>query len=192
MGSTNFLLIAWLAFYFIQVRTFPYPFLHSHQIELKRPINDFDEDERVPWDVLVLLHKSIPNSDLVLGDFACVVVRVRELYEAADQWQKDISSLTMLSLRGVKRRAPSSPEKGEGDDSEPSSSIDLDKVSKLTNDPILLKVRLRWSQMNQPNAWRFLISRRPFSARRSQCLEKRESETCLKAHKSLRSFSMNS
>jgi hypothetical protein len=123
------------------VRTFAYPAFHP-QIESFQTINR-DADPRVPWDVLVQLHERTPSSDLVLGDFACVALRVKELYEAAKRWQDDISKLTMLSLRGVKRRTPGSPQSGEIDLNDPLlNTVDMRKVVELTNDEVLSQVRM--------------------------------------------------
>jgi hypothetical protein len=123
------------------VRTFAYPAFHP-QIGSFQTIHE-DVDTRVPWDVLVQLHERTPSSDLVLGDFACVAVRVKELYEAAKRWQDDISKLTMLSLRGLKRRTPGSPNIGEIDLNDPLlNTVDMRKVVELTNDEVLSQVRL--------------------------------------------------
>jgi hypothetical protein len=127
------------------VRTFPYPVLHSDDVELSLRGGENDEDKRVPWDVLVSLHDRMPNSDLVLGDFACIVLRVKELYAAASKWQQDISSLTMLSPRGGKRRAQNSSHPGNividnPGDADATARIGVDKVIELSNSPILSKV----------------------------------------------------
>ena len=76
----------------------------------------------------------MPSSDLVVGDFACVVIRVKELYAAAQKWQKDISSLTTLTMRGGKRREST-------DEPDSTTTIDLDMVTELCNNPVLSKVR---------------------------------------------------
>jgi hypothetical protein len=90
----------------------------------------------------------MPSSNEEIGDFACVVLRVRELHEAAKAWQDEISTLTMLSLRGGKRRNQSaasplkSPARNDDEDiSSSSSRIDVDKVLQLYHHPILSKVR---------------------------------------------------
>lgn len=81
------------------------------------------------------------------GDFACLILRVKELYEQALKWQDDISNLTMLSLRGVKRRVQSpvrTPDKAEADEVVP--TLDLKKVEELSNRPVLSLVsRVLWS-----------------------------------------------
>jgi len=76
----------------------------------------------------------MPSSDLVKGDFACIVLRVKELYAAARKWQEDISSFTTLTMRGGRRRE-------SADDPEAVTTIDLDMVTELCNNPILSKVR---------------------------------------------------
>ena len=75
-----------------------------------------------------------------MKDFACLLLRVCELHKAARGWQEEVSNLTMISLRGGKRRA--SPMKGEGPDNDEPSQIDADKVSKLSNHTILKRVRM--------------------------------------------------
>lgn len=127
------------------MRTFPYPVLQSDNVEQADYGSGQVEDKRVPWDVLVSLHDRMPSSDLLLGDFACIILRVKELYVAANKWQQDISRLTMLSLRGVKRRTQksSSPAKAgveNPDDADAASKIGVDEVVELSNSPILLKV----------------------------------------------------
>jgi hypothetical protein len=101
-------------------------------------------DPRIPWDVLVNLFERLPSSFQDIGDFAGVVLRVKELYEVANEWQQEISSLTMLSLRGGKRRNPTlqSPGKDEESDAkDPSSVIEMKKVAELCHHPILEKVK---------------------------------------------------
>lgn len=75
----------------------------------------------------------MPQSDLVLGDFACITLRVKELYAAAHKWNDDISNFTKLSLRGGKRREST-------DDPDASATVDLEMVTELSNSPILSKV----------------------------------------------------
>jgi len=91
------------------------------------------EDKRVPYEVLVSLHKLMPSSDIVLGDFAAIVVRVKELFAVARKWQDDVQNFTMLTMRGQKRRE-------SADDPEASTTIDLDMVTELSQSPILEKV----------------------------------------------------
>lgn len=86
----------------------------------------------------------MPSADLSLGDFACIVLRVKDLYAAACLWQQDISSWTQLSLRGVKRRSQISAYPGgngaDNHDEDALSTVGVDKVVELSNSPILLKV----------------------------------------------------
>lgn len=103
-------------------------------------------DNRVPWDVLVSLHDRIPTSEEGLRDFSCIVLRVQELYDAASQWQEDVSILTNLSLRGRKRRnqiahpaAKYATDNSEAEES-PTKIIQVKKVAELSNHPIMLKV----------------------------------------------------
>jgi len=78
---------------------------------------------------------------------------VKELHEAATAWQQEISKLTQLDLRGRKRRktseASASSNRTEVTSTEieadESNQIDTKKVAELSNDPILWKVRYRWS-----------------------------------------------
>jgi hypothetical protein len=100
-----------------------------------------EDDTRVPWDVLVSLHDRIPQAESG-ADFNYVVLRVKELYEGANAWQEEISELTMLSLRGSKRRNPGTPPSNAADSGagDPVNIIDLDKVMELSNHPILSKV----------------------------------------------------
>jgi len=79
-----------------------------------------------------------------------VILRVKELHEAAAAWQQEISQLTQLSLRGGKRRKTSEVNSSPSKTGEPGSSvmdeeetnqIDTKKVAELSNDPILYKVR---------------------------------------------------
>ena len=93
--------------------------------------------------MLVSLKDKLPCSSLDSGEFACVILRVKELYEAASEWQHEISSFTKLSLRGMKRRGPVSLIKPEDDDAkEQASIIGMQKVEELCENTILLKVSL--------------------------------------------------
>ena len=54
---------------------------------------DVSDDGRITWDALIRLFDSRPspeNNDT--SDFACLVLRVRELYEAARAWQQEVTS----------------------------------------------------------------------------------------------------
>lgn len=71
---------------------------------------------------------------------------MQELYAEAKKWQDDISALTMLSLRGGKRRTQSSPAQlqplADSDDRDPSSeTVEMRKLLELCTHPILEKVR---------------------------------------------------
>ena len=76
----------------------------------------------------------MPSTDLAVGDFACICIRVTELYAAARKWQEDITSFTMLTMRGGKRRERT-------EDPDGSTTVDLDMVTELCNNPIISKVR---------------------------------------------------
>ena len=99
-------------------------------------------DRRVPWDVLVRLCESIPPIDDAVGDFANVILRVRELYQMSSGWNQEVSNLAMISLRGGKHR--STPLKGTTDETEAEgpSRIDVNQVAELSEDPILSKVSM--------------------------------------------------
>ena len=96
-------------------------------------------DGRIPWDVLLKLRDTCPTlGSEETGGLACLITRVRELYENASSWQDEISAVTQISLRGGKRRG--SPSKGdtEANDSE---ELDMQKLNELCERPILKKVR---------------------------------------------------
>lgn len=110
-----------------------------------------ESDTRIPWEVLVGLYERMPNSDQEIGDFACAVLRVREIYEAANAWQEEISNLTMLSLRGGRRRnhtaaSPAKTPRMESEEGSSSTKIGLEKVIQLSHHPILSTVRDRKSE----------------------------------------------
>ena len=94
------------------------------------------ENFRIPWDALVKLHDSVPEWEEDKGDFTGMILRVKELYDAADAWQQEVSSLTNLSLRGGKKRVISPPRDGEDDQ----PMIDFEKVAELSDDPVLESV----------------------------------------------------
>lgn len=71
-----------------------------------------------------------------MGDCAGVAVRLADIHEAATAWNGEISKLTLLSNRGVKRRA----EETEGGAQQ---LVDLEKVHRLAKHPVLKKVRKR-------------------------------------------------
>lgn len=124
----------------VQVRTVQYPMLQS---ETALPRKSGEDDPRVPWEVLVSLFERMPVTNEQNGDLACVCLRVKEQYDAANDWQKQISSMTMLSLRGGKKRiqaAPSSLKENEAYFKESPALIELEKVSELCHHPILSKV----------------------------------------------------
>ncbi|GAX16611.1 hypothetical protein FisN_7Lh346 [Fistulifera solaris] len=115
-------------------RTFSYPILHSHDPSLWQG-EHVKNDPRIPWDALVSLANQSPNIGEEQGDLACIKLRVKELHDEALKWQEEISSLTMLSLRGGKRRSPGSLE-----DTKASCIIDMSKVEELCKHSILHKV----------------------------------------------------
>jgi hypothetical protein len=124
------------------VRTLQYRVLHTDEVA------DFVENvdgksPRVPFEVLIALFERLPSSEQDSGDFACVVLRVKDLYEASNKWQQEMSALTKLSLRGGKRRIPvsQSPTKADEDFIEP-PMIELKKVEELCEHPILRKVSI--------------------------------------------------
>jgi hypothetical protein len=75
------------------------------------------------------------------GDFALVSLRVRDLFDAAKNWQDEITRNTMISKRGGKRRttAVGSPGKAE-QDQEASSRLQMEHMKQLVANPILSKV----------------------------------------------------
>lgn len=66
------------------------------------------------------------------------MVRVRDLYQTASKWQEEISKLTQLSLRGVKRRE--SPAKGGRDDTDDTERVCLEKLTDMCRHEVLDKV----------------------------------------------------
>jgi hypothetical protein len=122
-------LFSWL------LKTYAYPFLLSDKVKQNNVAN---EDTRIPYEILVRLHNQIPNSNVTLGDFACIVLRVKEFYKAATEWKDDISKLTRLTPRGIERRSRAA----SGDDSDEGTKIDSGKIKALSNNPILSKVRI--------------------------------------------------
>lgn len=130
----------------MQAKAFQYPVLLSRAVEAAPlAIADGGDDPRVPWDVLVNLKDRIPQADTSCGDFSYVILRINELFDAANAWQEEISDLTMLSLGGRKRRQQS-PSKtacdGPAEDEDSGSTqLDLGKVLELSHDPILREVR---------------------------------------------------
>ena len=94
--------------------------------------------------MLVSLEDKLTCPSVDSGEFACVILRVKELYEAASEWQQEISWFTKLSLRGMKRRGPASLIKTDDDDDakEQASIIGMQKVEELCGHPILLKVSI--------------------------------------------------
>jgi hypothetical protein len=67
---------------------------------------------------------------------------VKELHEAAATWQHDVSNVTKLSLKGVKRRSKKSISPvPSGQPTDVARTADQSNVAELSNDPILLEVR---------------------------------------------------
>jgi hypothetical protein len=129
----NVKLFGWV----VRALQFPVLLYQSHDSD-----NEVLSYDRISYEVLVKLFDSRPTLEQEdMKDFACLLLRVCELYKAARAWQEEVSNLTMISLRGGKRRA--SPMKGEGAENEDEpSQIDVVKVSKLSNNSILKKVRM--------------------------------------------------
>ena len=117
------------------VRTLAYPVLHSDNAEVTA-------EERIPWSELVNLCDRIPPAgDEIVGDIPRVALRVRELHEAADMWQQEVSSLLSLSIRGAKRRHVSSQE-GEPDGQEGQPKVSNVQLAELVKDPILKSISI--------------------------------------------------
>lgn len=130
-----------------KTKAIQYPAIRLHENKSEDTDISVSANNRIPWDVLVKLFESAPFCDQDTGDFAFVVLRLKELHDEADAWQEEVSKLTMISLRGGKKRStPSkslSPLKfGEGGEQEESSMLELEKVTELSNDPILTKVAM--------------------------------------------------
>jgi hypothetical protein len=103
------------------------------------------KDDRVPWDILVSLAERPPNWDETVGDFAYVLLRVKEIYQDASRWQDEISFFTQISLRGGRRREQTLPKKGGTVDQtmeDDCRKIDYDQISKLCDTSILLNVAM--------------------------------------------------
>jgi Transcription factor S-II (TFIIS), central domain len=67
---------------------------------------------------------------------------VKELHEAAAAWQHDVSNVTTLSLKGVKRRSQQSISPVPSvQPTDVARTADQSNVAELSNDPILLEVR---------------------------------------------------
>ena len=130
------------AFFFPQVRTFPYLPVQRDDRGDSRETWAVSYEARVPFDVLVSLHNHMPKSDIVLGDFGCVALRVKGLYKATVKWQNDISSCTSLSLRGTKRRLKTASDDTDTapENSEAFAKVEVEKIELLSKDPILSKV----------------------------------------------------
>ena len=97
---------------------------------------------RIPWKELVSLHGSMPDSTEASGDFAYILLRVKELFESASGWDAKVSTYTRLSL-GARRKHDR-----QGDHDEPIMvvdspvAVDPQKIAELSDDPILFKVEM--------------------------------------------------
>ena len=74
------------------------------------------------------------------GDFARLLIRVKEIFDSAFWWQEEVSKLTRLSMRGGKRRLAQTPDSNDTDDSQ--QRINLAEVAAMSHHPILRKVSL--------------------------------------------------
>ena len=119
------------------VKTLPFPVLHFDDADLV----NLTKATTLQWDVLVTLLERIPTSadDGNHTDIARVALRVRELHDAANLWQEEVSTLLSLSFRGAKRRSPSSTQSKMtfALESENQEKIDLSKMAELAKNPIL-------------------------------------------------------
>ena len=129
-------------------RTFPYAALQSDTLPTIEEDDDISDSSKpsdgnqsvaIPWDLLVSLHERVP--DLVTGpggDISRVSLRVKELFEAATQWQDEVTNQMSLSIRGGARRR--SPGTGAEDDEAP--KINMDSLAQLAQHPILARVAM--------------------------------------------------
>ncbi|KAL3920413.1 MAG: hypothetical protein SGILL_003277, partial [Bacillariaceae sp.] len=133
-------------------RTFPYPILHQEESSFssqeEEAIEGESNDMRIPWDALVSLKDKIPKDVEGSGDFALCVMRVTELYEACSKWNNEITTFTLLSNRGNKRRVATSLN-AENDDSnvesnegENAAKLQMAKMELLASDPILKRCEM--------------------------------------------------
>ena len=126
----------------LQTRAIQYPGVFREEAgeeeTTSSPSTSTPEIERMPWDVLVKLYESRPESMDSMGDFTLVLLRLKELFDAATSWQEEVSNDTMLSLRGGKRRSTPVGENGDVEDGQ--QKIDLARVAELSTAPILKKV----------------------------------------------------
>jgi hypothetical protein len=115
------------------VRTLGFSVLHTDEINV-------EETRRLPLSELVWLYDRIPHEgDEVVGDIPRIVVRVKELYEAAEMWQERVQSLLSLSIRGAKRRHVTSHDvELDGHDSQ--AKVSNLQLAELAKDPILESV----------------------------------------------------
>jgi hypothetical protein len=117
--------ISWL------VKTLAYPVIHDNG-------SDVEPEKRVPWEILVGLFERTPSTrDGIVADIPKLVLRVRELHEAANQWQEEVSSLLALSIRGAKRRQAGSAVEGDSDGQDAQALLTNVKLTELAKDPIL-------------------------------------------------------
>jgi hypothetical protein len=132
-------------------KTFPYPFLHQDEASFSSSRDTSCADEsgmiRIPWDALVLLYDRIPKALDGSGDFALCVLRVNELHKSCTQWNNEITTCTLLSNRGSKRREATSNADGEelnlvGDDQDDEVKLQMEKMELLASDPVLSKVEM--------------------------------------------------
>eukprot|EP00546_Thalassionema_frauenfeldii_P020557 CAMPEP_0178903134 /NCGR_PEP_ID=MMETSP0786-20121207/4990_1 /TAXON_ID=186022 /ORGANISM="Thalassionema frauenfeldii, Strain CCMP 1798" /LENGTH=1932 /DNA_ID=CAMNT_0020574475 /DNA_START=167 /DNA_END=5965 /DNA_ORIENTATION=+ len=116
--------VSWL------VRTLNYPPLHNDEIKV-------EQEKRIPWDVLVSLFERVPSGkDDVTDDMQRLILRVNELYDAANMWQAEVSSFLSLSIRGAKRRnTTNGTEDLEQDGGR--RKVSYMQLSNLAKDPVL-------------------------------------------------------
>jgi Transcription factor S-II (TFIIS), central domain len=113
----------------------------SHPI-LFSTSQDEETSERVPFSEIVALYDRIPQKhDGRMWEISRVIIRVKTLYEAADIWQKTVSSLFSLSNRGAKRRQVLSQD-SDVDATENQVKVSNFQLSDLIKDPILLSVSI--------------------------------------------------
>jgi hypothetical protein len=111
------------------------------------------DEKRVPWHVLDSLHRDMPTSDILKGNFTSIQHQINFLYNAAFKWQDETT--TLIYQNNNRTRYPFNQDFLALKNVEIFSKMDFDKVVGLLHDNIVSMVCVPLSTINM---WSIYIS----------------------------------
>lgn len=109
---------------------------------------DLKPGDRIPWDTLAFLQKNIPEEILACSQVDPLLNHIESLYTSATEWKSVVASIDMAQ-RGAPI-APSEAHQAAKSKDSNARTLDVERLRKVVDDPILAKVDMTEAQIVLP------------------------------------------